>query len=466
MKGLEISVVKFSKIKNETEELRIEAEHYQHKYQYLINKLDTNFAYLKDLVLKPIQTGHTPSMKDSRFYGGIIKFIKTDNLRDNEIKEPFKNFLSELGNSEIKRTELQEGDIITTIIGATYDVIARSCIIRRSHLPANINQNIAHIRPDIKKINPEFLNIYLNSKYGKMYLEYLSRQMEQVNLNCEEVGMVRVPMFPDFFQSQIDNVVKNAHSINEQSKSLYSQAENLLYCNLGFNDWKPKNTSHTIKKFSDFTLSGRLDAEYYQSKYDVLFERLSKVDCKIIKEIKIVNYRGFQPKYVDNGTIDVINSKHILEDGLDYDNFEKTDEISYNEVERSHVKYGDILTYTTGANIGRTQVYLSNKKAMASNHVNMLRVKDVNPIYLALVLNSMIGRMQTERACTGSAQVELYPEDIENFIVPILSPSIQEKIANLVQKSFEYKKQSKQLLQEAKQMIEAEIEKEKTNVNE
>ena len=466
LKGLEISVVKFSDIKNDNKELRIEAEHYQHKYQNLISKLDTNFAYLKDLVLKPIQTGHTPSMKDPRFYGGIIKFIKTDNLRENEIKEPFKNYLSELGNSEIKRTELQEGDIITTIIGATYDVIARSCIVRKSHLPANINQNIAHIRPDISKINPEFLNIYLNSKYGKMYFEYLSRQMEQVNLNCEEVGMVRVPLFSDKFQSQIDNVVKNAHSTNEKSKSLYSQAEDLLYYHLGFKDLKLNSTSHTIKKFSDFTQSGRLDADYYQSKYDVLFERLSKVDCKIIKDIKVVNYRGFQPKYVDNGKIDVINSKHILDDGLDYDNFEKTDEISYNEVKRSHVRYGDILTYTTGANIGRTQVYLSDKKAMASNHVNMLRVKDVNPIYLALVLNSMIGRMQTERACSGTAQVELYPEDIENFIIPILSSTIQEEIADLVQKSFEYKKQSKRLLQEAKQVVEAEIEKKKANANE
>ncbi len=455
MKGLEISVVKFSKIKNE--ELRIEAEHYQHKYKYLISKLDTNFAYLKDLVLKPIQTGHTPSMKDPRFYGGIIKFIKTDNLRNNEIKEPFKNYLSELGNSEIKRTELQEGDIITTIIGATYDVIARSCIIRNSHLPANINQNIAHIRPNIRKINPEFLNIYLNSKYGKMYLEYLSRQTEQVNLNCEEVGMVRVPMFSKNFQSQIDNVVNNAHSIKEQSKSLYLQAENLLYCNLGFNDWKPKKTSYTTKKFSEFAECGRLDAEYYQSKYDELFEILSKVDCKKIEEIKVINYRGFQPKYVDNGKIDVINSKHILEDGLDYDNFEKTDEKSYDEAERSHVKYGDILTYTTGANIGRTQVYLSDRKAMASNHVNMLRVKDVNPIYLALVLNSMIGRMQTERACTGSAQAEIYPSDIEKFVVPILDETIQESIATKVQDSFALKTEIKRLLNVAKEAVEIAI---------
>ena len=276
MEGLEISVVKLSEVKGE---FRIEAEHYQHKYQNLLERLNKDFSSLKDLVSKPIQTGHTPSMKDSRFYGGNIKFVKTDNLRDNEIKEPFTNYLSDLGNSEIKRTELQEGDIITTIIGATYDVIARSCIVQKSLLPANINQNIAHIRPDKKKINPEYLNIYLNSKYGKMYLEYLSRQMEQVNLNCEEVGMVKVPIFSDSFQSKIESLVKSAHAKLEESKSLYSQAEDLLLDELGLKDWQPKNTLHTTKKFSDFAQSGRLDAEYYQPKYDEIEKAIKSYKC-------------------------------------------------------------------------------------------------------------------------------------------------------------------------------------------
>ena len=168
LKGLDACELKLSNL-NVVGDLRIEAEHFQKKYTQL-NNIFSHICCknLSELVTKPSQTGHTPSMKDERFYGGDIKFIKTDNLRNNEIRYPFTNYLSRLGNAEIKRTELQEDDIITTIIGATYDVIARSCIIRKEILPANINQNIAHIRPDKSKIVPEYLNVYPNSKYGKM----------------------------------------------------------------------------------------------------------------------------------------------------------------------------------------------------------------------------------------------------------------------------------------------------------
>ena len=329
-------------------------------------------------------------------------------------------------------------------------------------MPQNIEEfsifvSVALIK--CKEINPYYLSTYINTSLGQEQLFRFNKGISQPDLHLEDISRLKVPIFSDTFQSKIESIVKSAHAKLEESKSLYSQAEDLLLGELGLKDWQPKNTLYTTKKFSDFAQSGRLDAEYYQPKYDDLFERLQKVDCKTIKEIQIINYRGFQPEYVENGKIDVINSKHILEDGLDYENFEKTDEVSFNNAVRAQVKYGDILTYTTGANIGRTQVYLSEKKAMASNHVNMLRVRDVNPIYLALVLNSKIGRMQTEKSSTGSAQVELYPDDLASFIIPILPEAIQTKIASLIQQSFECKAQSKQLLEDAKRMVESEIEK-------
>lgn len=459
MEGLEICEVKYSKVRLQNKDLRIEAEYQQKKYSELLRILaHCNCMKLSKLVSKQIQTGHTPSMKEKSFYGGNIKFIKTDNLRDNNIKYPFTHYLSEKGNAEIKRTELKEDDIITTIIGATYDVIARSCIIRKEVLPANINQNIAHIRPDKEKINPEYLNIYLNTKYGKLYLEYLSRQMEQVNLNCEEVGNVIVPIFSAQFQTEIERNVKSAHVLIYKSKGLYEEAKFLLLNNLALNDWQPNTDQVNVKSIRESFLSnGRLDAEHYQVKYDELEARIKTVTHKTIAEIQQFNARGVQPDYVEGGCVSVVNSKHILEDGLDYDNLEHTTEAFFLSHKRAQISYGDILIYTTGANIGRTQVYLKNNPALASNHVNILRINGVNPIYLALVLNSLIGHMQTEKLCTGSAQAEIYPSDIEKFIVPILDETMQETIASKVYKSFELKKESKRLLDIAKEAVEIAI---------
>ena len=176
---------------------RFDSEHYQKKYQYLLKKLDKhdNVVDLKDLISQSVITGHTPSMKIERYYGGSIKFIKTDNLRENRITQNFTHYLSNEGNNTRKNSQLRKDDIITTIIGATQDIVGRTSIIQEEILPANINQNIALIRPNNDKINSHFLNIYLNTWFGRNMLYFHSRQTGQVNLSCREVEYIKVPVF-------------------------------------------------------------------------------------------------------------------------------------------------------------------------------------------------------------------------------------------------------------------------------
>lgn len=450
MEGLEISVVKLSELNNES---RIEAEYFSKENLKLLANL-SNYGCIPIFnVANSVTDGiHTSIDYDEN---SSINLISAGSPKENVFDLSRSVFISEKAHKENPRTALRKNDVVISTVGT----IGNCAVVDESILPANSDRHVGIVRLNVEKYSPYVLSTFLLSKYGRMQTLRESTGNVQLSLFLYKIRELLIPNFSDTFQSKIESIVKSAHAKLEESKSLYSQAEDLLLGELGLKDWQPKNTLHTTKKFSDFAQSGRLDAEFYQPKYDDLFERLQKVDCKTIKEIQIINYRGFQPEYVENGKIDVINSKHILEDGLDYENFEKTDEVSFNNAVRAQVKYGDILTYTTGANIGRTQVYLSEKKAMASNHVNMLRVKDVNPIYLALVLNSKIGRMQTEKSSTGSAQVELYPDDLASFIIPILPESIQTKIASLIQQSFECKAQSKQLLEDAKRMVEEEIEK-------
>ena len=453
LEGLEISVVRFSEIRSKNFDFRIDSEYFKKEYILIENLIKKNNCKdLSELSLKISDGTHfTPNYIENG-----VKFLSALNVSDNyfDLEAGFKYISQEEHKSLYSRCNPESGDVLLRKVGVG---LRKACVVPQNIEEFSIFVSVALIK--CKEINPYYLSTYINTSLGQEQLFRFNKGISQPDLHLEDISRLKVPIFPDTFQSKIESMVKSAHAKLEESKSLYSQAEDLLLGELGLKDWRPKNTLHTTKKFSDFAQSGRLDAEYYQPKYDDLFERLQKVDCKTIKEIQIINYRGFQPEYVENGKIDVINSKHILEDGLDYDNFEKTDEVSFNNAVRAQVKYGDILTYTTGANIGRTQVYLSEKKAMASNHVNMLRVKDVNPIYLALVLNSKIGRMQTEKSSTGSAQVELYPDDLASFIIPILPEAIQTKIASLIQQSFECKAQSKQLLEDAKRMVESEIEK-------
>ncbi|NYT47244.1 MAG: restriction endonuclease subunit S [Candidatus Methanofishera endochildressiae] len=134
---------------------------------------------------------------------------------------------------------------------------------------------------------------------------------------------------------------------------------------------------------------------------------------------------------------------------------------------RRHVlKKEAYLPIRLGANIGRTAIYQSEKKALASNHVNILIVDKEDPEYVAFVINSLVGRLQTERLSAGSAQAELYPKDIENFVIPFISEEKQNQIKKKVTDSFTLRKQSKHLLDCAKKAVEMAIEKdEKTAIN-
>lgn len=66
--------------------------------------------------------------------------------------------------------------------------------------------------------------------------------------------------------------------------------------------------------------------------------------------------------------------------------------------------------------------------------------------------------MQTEKFSAGSAQAELYPKDIDQFIIPFCSDDNQLKIMEQIEESFKLKKQSEHLLKVAKTAVEMAIE--------
>jgi len=421
-----------------------------------------NLVNLSDLVTQTISTGHTPSMKKDEFYGGSIKFIKTNNLRDNYIKPHFDHYLSQLGHDDIKRTQLRKDDIIVTIIGATQKIVGRATKIAENILPANINQNIALIRVDRNKINPDFINIYLNSYYGKQYLYYLSRQTEQVNLNCEEIGRVQVPIFSSNFQSQIEDLVILSHQKLEDSKKLYQQAEELLLKELDLLDFEPSKEQVSVKSFSEsFGESGRLDSEYYQPKYDDIIQKVTSIKYDTLGNIVNI-LKSIEPgseAYQDSG-IPFLRVSNITKLGIsDPDIHLSKDIFDGNTLEKLLPKKDTILLSKDGT-VGIAYNLKKDTNIITSSALLHLTIKrdDVLPEYLTLVLNSIIVQMQSERDAGGSIIKHWKPSEIAEIIIPIIDKDIQAKIEEKIKESFKLKEESKHLLEVAKRAVEIAIE--------
>ena len=455
MEGLEISEVKFSYVKQSSEVFRLDSFYYSKEFLYDEYQIDNiRRKKLRDLSSSILSFGAYSLNNFVEYRNSGVPFIRGVNLKNGILDFNDVIFIDEEAHKLLWKSEVSPQTILLSMSGTIGDV---AIAMLDYTYPMNSNQDIAKIRFN-DNINIYYVYAFLLSKYGQNYLKREARGSVQQHVFLSQMENFIIPILSVSFQKQIEEVVLSAHSNLLKSNSFYSELQKLIMVEVGLTNWQPSNNLVNVKSLKEsFLSSGRLDAEHYQVKYDELEEKIKNVPSKTIAEIQLFNSRGVQPDYVEDGAVSVVNSKHILEDGLDYDNFESTTEIFLSSHERAQIGYGDILIYTTGANIGRTQVYLKHNHALASNHVNILRVKGVNPIYLALVLNSPIGRMQTEKFCTGSAQAEIYPSDIEKFVVPILDETTQESIAAKILECFAMKAESKRLLNVAKEAVEIAI---------
>jgi type I restriction enzyme S subunit len=84
--------------------------------------------------------------------------------------------------------------------------------------------------------------------------------------------------------------------------------------------------------------------------------------------------------------------------------------------------------------------------------------KKIRPEYLTLALNSPVVRQQAERDAGGSIILHWRMEEIKNVAIPLADKEIQYQIAALIKKSFALRAESERLLDEAKEMVEREIE--------
>ena len=415
-----ISIVKLSEIE---EVKRFDAGRYRTSFLKLEKDLKkiTIIRKLGYLVEEPVRTGFTPRDRDIYQDDIRIHFLKTDNLREGVINFENSDFLPARSLSESDYLKFK--NVTVTISGADYDVIGRAAIFLDYYPPSVTNQNIAVIKTDENLLNPFYLTIFLNSKYGREQLWMLSRQTEQFNLNCREVEELLIPLLDADFQQEIETLVKNFFDLIEKTKSLYSQAEKLLLEKLGLEGFQEKyELSYTTNLSKVFGVH-RIDAEYFQTTYD------SFLGC-LKEHSEIAKLQEF--------ILDFQKPKTLYEP-----------------------KVGDFLL-TKDVMPGTAYVVKEPVEGIAAGNILILKINEnkINKEYLALCINSIIGNLQMEREGGESVITHWRPEQIKNLQVPILYREVQEEISSLIKRSHETKQRARELWEETKRKVEKTIENE------
>lgn len=344
-----------------------------------------------------------------------------------------------------------------TKIGAYIGDVA---ILPQTFNQYNFSQNVAGASL-LNKINGAFLLTYFLTKYGKSQIIRSIMLSGQGKLELNDIRNYEIPIVSDNLKSKIAEIFDNIELFNEQSINLYFEAENILLSELGLIDWKPKEEAVNIKTVNDFKNSGRLDAEYYQPKYDEIEE-------------KIKNYRGgynifsnfvsnystgyaFDSKsYIDYG-MPLIRINNIKKGMLDISNATYISNEDAKLSIKDIVKENDLLISMSGT-IGNCCKVPKDTNAVINQRILKCSIKEYDSDVLCLIINSIIGNYQFERIGTGGVQTNISNNDMLNIFIPIIDLQIQNQISEKIQESFRLRAESEGLLHLAKLAVETAIE--------
>jgi type I restriction enzyme M protein len=451
LEGLEATEVLLSEVAHDNDVLRCDAEYFARDVLAAIHRLESLKAEPLEQLAVITDGIHTslPFVDD-----GEVKVLSAKHPKDNFIAGgPFET-VSVSFHGKNPRTALRKDDVLISTVGT----IGNAAVVTPDILPANSDRHIGIIRVNRDGPSPFLLSTFLVCRYGRIQSIRETTGNVQPNLFISKIGRLLIPRFSPAFEQQVSAQVELAYGLRKQSVERLTKAEHILLRALGLDTWTPPEALSYERSSGDAFAAGRLDAEHFQPRFAALATMMAaKGNCERLGDQLLFIARGKQPEYADAG-LPVINSKHVLRNEVRYDDANRRAVFDDDSV---LIQSGDVLINGTGVGtIGRSAAYLHGAKALPDNHVTILRPTGaLDPVYLAVFLNSLAGQLQVDQRLRGSSgQIELYPTDIAEFQVWVAPKTLQLDIRKLVEQCFAERQRASRLLDAAKRAVEIAIE--------
>lgn len=390
---------------------------------------------------------------DKKDYALMVRTIdfETENF------ETDSKFLSKSSYDFLEKTKMFGGEIVINKIGNAGKVY----FLQNLNRPVSLGMNQFMLRVN-NEVNNYYLYIYLISKYGKKLLERRITGAVPLSIDKQSVKNVLVPLLPQSFQHQIETLVKQAHQKQTQTKENYEQAEQILLQELGLIDFEIKHrlTFATTKK--EIEKAKRFDAEYFQPKYEEIIQKIENYQGGFCEIGNIVSWqKGFEvgsEEYQKKG----FHFGRVSDFSINgFDNIsKKISEKNYLALEKYFKPQKGEILFTKDGTIGLSYLLKEDFQGILSSAFLRLKLKQkFDGETLTLILNSILTKLQIEKFSGGAIINHLKPSDFQKIKIPLLAEKIQTQIKELIEQSHALRKQSKELLEKAKKMVEDEIEK-------
>jgi restriction endonuclease S subunit len=212
----------------------------------------------------------------------------------------------------------------------------------------------------------------------------------------------------------------------------------------------------TALSLSEINQYQRCDAEFFGPTTAVLLDKIQSVGCQRLGDFLSSAKRGQAPEYNTAGEIPVIRTANVRELEFSGVRQEYVTKDFYDSAVKGPIGTNDFAVTSTGVGtLGRVFCNISGGEYFADGHITILKAKPgVDICLLAAVLQSRIGQVQFERWQRGSSgQIEIYPEDICNILIPKLPAKTQLQISALWRAAVESVKNSSLFYPQAEQEL-------------
>ena len=457
LEGLEISEVKFSYVRL-NDIFRIDSNYFQKIFlQQEQRVLKTNSNRLIDLGCDLKSFGAYSLNNYVEYLEEGVPFVRGINLKNGRISFNNVIYISNEAHKLLWKSEVRPKTILLSMSGTIGDVAIASESLK---YPINSNQDIAKISCD-ENLNPYYLYAFLSSYFGQNYLIREARGSVQQHVFLSQIENFQIPEFSADFYNVIENTVLDADLSDAKSQQCYGDAEQTLLEAVGLADFKPSTQNTNIKTIAQsFGSSGRLDAEYYQPKYEA-FEstvKSNKYGYTFIKN-EYDHFNDVSRKlksayhYIEISDVNV-------SDGTNSPILIETTELPANA--KFEVKKGDLIISKVRPNRGAITVIEEEfDNLIVSGAFTVLREKPSSVFtkeVLKVLLRTPVYREWMLQFNVGTQYPVIRDEDILNLPIPKIDLTTQTNISQLVQQSFSLKAQSEHLLNVAKRAVEIAIE--------
>ena len=439
--------------KSELERNRIDAEYHDPKYSILKKtRLLNDWKQISNF-LQRCKYGCSIKMNTN---GIGHKIFRMDNISNGFVLDEVMKFAT-LSTHDFQKFKLEKNDILFNRVNSE-EFVGRTGIFKLDgqYMFASY---LIQLRTN-SSMNPNYLNVFLNSKYGKMSIKQLSRRaVNQSNVNAKELRSIFTPVPPITFQNKISRVCDKAWNNYYAAKIKFTASQKTLDRELKIEllDHSHIETYHyNIKKIIQ---DRRLDAEYHQTRYESLLDKIKeyKFGYSYLTDIVTISTSKMKPQQYLNRRFMYIELADIDEFGLIDSEF--IDGRNAPSRARMILREGNIIASTIKGSLSKIAL-VSNKYDRSIGSTGFFVFKPIisqNGYVFALLKNPIV-QLQLEKESSGTILSSVHKESIHKIITPNIPLEKCNAINKAVHESLALFEKSRSLFNSAVKLVDEYID--------